>query len=281
MRDEQLSKLHKNINQKQELYKNHKKGIWHYVGFIGFLIIIFTILPIIPSILESRFGIGFPISFVGGLIFGLILMIWSANLENPQPPRLSVIEIELYKVLESLKYIESYQEHRNEYLRTCAAKELKKVERRLKYPRVDNFLWTAVVQEYIDNVKTFKINFKKRLIPNLTGGDDDDLIKVHYIIEEFAKYLSSPTISKLKDLNNDLSKLNKYNQKYSQLKTIIKHPYINHFYLLIFSISVGYFVFRLGPRVGVSIDAAYQIGITLPLAMVTLYLKFIIKRTNN
>ena len=279
MRDEQLSNLYKTINQKQESYKNHKTEIWDYVKFIGFLVIMFTIIPIIPAILETNFGMDFSHSFVGGLIIGSILMIGSGYLGNPQPPSLSIIDIELLNVLESLKYIELHQGQVDDYWRFDAAKKLKKVEKRLKFPSSDNFLWTAIIQEYIDDVEIFKINFKERLIPNLIDGDDDDL--VHSIIEEFARYLSSPAISKLKDLNDDLSKLKKVDPKDSQLKAILKHHYMNYFYFLIVFSGAGYFVFRLGLRVGVPIGDAYITGVGFFGTLIALYLHFVIKKMNN
>lgn len=281
--NKELSDLHESLNKKKELTKKASKQIVYYINQIGFIIIIFSIFPIIPIVLQTFFKINLFYLMVAGLFTGFILVNVSNYLGKPWPPKLSINEKQFLKVFESLKDIETYQKENIDYSRFEAEKKLSKVKRKMKesQERGDSF-WRALMKENIDCLDQLKLNFEERLLPNLIKGTDEDLMIAYSIIEKFAKYLLNPTISELKELNRSLSELNPYPQEKSQIRTQIEiffgHPYMIHFYVLIFLISSGYFVFHFGIKLGASIDTAYIVGTGLFGTLTAAYLALIIAR---
>lgn len=279
LEDKELLDIYESLNKKLELSKKARNRIVSYTLKIGFIIFFFTAILVIPIILEGYFEINFFYSYPGGLLFGLLLIAVSYYLGRPWPPKLSINEHKFFKVVESLKDIETYQKEKIDFSRFEAAKKLSKVERQIRDPTGnENFFWKALMKENIDSLYQFKTNFKERLLPNLIRGNDEDLRKTIFIIEKFAKYLYNPTISELKDLNKYMLEMNQYPPEESQLKTIFRHPYMIHLYVILFLIGSGYFVFHLGIKVGASIDTAYMVGIGLFGTLTTAYLALFIAR---
>lgn len=276
MVDKQLFDIYEELNKKQELSKIDRKRIVYYINLMGLIIIIFTIIPIIPIILETYFEINFLISFVAGLFFGLIVLNVSHDIGSPWAPRFYILDDIFMKVFESLNDIEIKTKHS----RIVAARKLSKIERRLSgLENHEHLFLGALMKEDIDCLNRLKLNFKERLIPNLIEGDDEDLNEVYFIIEKFAKYLRNPTISQLNDLNEHMSKLNTYPPEESHLKMIFKHPYIKDLCVLILIISVGYSVFHFGLRIDTTIDTAYDAGIWTIGTLITSYLTLIKKKS--
>lgn len=258
----ELSDIYERINKNKEFAKKTSKQILNYINRIGFIIVIFSIIPIIPIILQTFFKINLLYLMVAGLFIGSILMNVSNYIGKPWPPKLSINEKQFLKVFESLKDIETYQKDNDDYSRIEAKNKLSKVKREMKESQErGNYFWRALMKENIDCLNQLKSNFEDRLFPNLIKGTDEDLMTAYSIIEKFAKYLLNPTISELKELNRSLSDLNSYPQEKSQIKTQIGiffgHPYIVHFFVLILLISSSYFVFHIGIKQGASIDTAY------------------------
>lgn len=279
MEDKELLDIYESLNKKLESSKKAKNRLLSYTSKIGIIIIISTFIPVIPSILEEYFEINFGYSYLGGLLFGSLLIMVSHYLGRPWPPKVSINEHEFLKVVDSLKDIETYQKEKIDFSRFEAAKKLSKVERQIREPKtLENLIWNALMKENIDCLHQFKLNFKERLLPNLIRGKDEDLKKTIFIIEKFAKYLYNPTISELKDLNKYMSEMNKYPPEESQLKNIFRHPYMTHLYVLISLIGSGWFVFYLGIKVGASIDTAYMVGIALFGTLAAAYLALIIRK---
>ena len=271
MIDKELSISFDRFKKKQEFSKKDSKRIMYYINKIGSIILLFSVIPIIPIILEEAFEISFILSYVIGLIFGIILVKVSNHIGSPWPPRLSLIEKNFIIIIESLECIKEYYENGVEFSRVGAARKLSKVERQLNGPTNDYRFWGALMKEDIDCLSQLKLNFRNRLIPNLIRGDDEDLNQVYLILKKFAKYLLNPTISQLKELNVHISKLNTYPPKESQLKTIFRHTYLQHFYVLIILSSAGYFVFNIGLIIGASIDNAYLAGVGSFGTILTMY----------
>ena len=271
MTDNELLESYKNFKKTQNDSKSDSKRIKYYINQIGFIIVLFSAIPIIPIILEEAFEISFFLSYVIGLIFGIILVNVSNHMGSPWAPRLSSIEKNFIIIIESLECIERYQEHKVEFSRFEAARKLSKVERQLNRPTRNYRLWGALMKDDIDCLSQLNLNFRNELIPNLIRGNDEDLNQVYFIIEKFAKYLLNPTISQLKELNVHMSKLNTYPPKESQLKTIFGHSHLKHFYVVILLISPGYFVFNIGLIIGASIDTAYTVGIGFIGTLVAIY----------
>lgn len=285
MVDKQLLDIYEELNKKQELSKIDRKRIVYYINLMGLIIIIFTIIPIIPIILETYFEINFLISFVAGLFFGLIILNVSHDIGSPWAPRFYILDDIFMKVFETLNDIESYQKIKTKHSRIVAARKLSKIERRLSgFENHEHLFLGALMKEDIDCLNRLKLNFKERLIPNLIEGDDENLNEVYFIIEKFAKYLRNPTISQLNDLNEHMSKLNTYPPEESHLKIIFKHLYIKDLCVLILIISVGYSVFHFGLRIG-TIDIVYDVGIwtigTLITSYLTLKKALLVKKLNR
>lgn len=269
--DEDLSKSFGCFMDKQKRSKKDSKRIMYYINLIGFIIVLFSAIPIIPIILEETFEISFILSYVIGLIFGIILVNVSNHIGSPWAPKLSLIEKNILIIIESLKCIESYNNDKDKFSIFEASRKLSKVERQLDGPPRNYRFWSALMKEDIGCLSLLKLNFRNRLIPNLIRGNDEDLNQVYFIIEKFAKYLLNPTISQLKELNVQMSKLNTYPPEESKLKTIFRHTYLKHFCVVILIISTGYFVFNIGLTIGASIDTAYIVGIGFIGTLVTIY----------
>ena len=277
MIDEELSISFDRFKKKQEFSKKDSKRIMYYINQIGSIILLFSVIPIIPIILEEAFEISFILSYVIGLIFGIILVNVSNHIGSPWAPKLSLIEKNILIIIESLKCIESYHKDKDEFSRIEASRKLSKVERQLDGPTRNYRFWSALMKEDIGCLSLLKLNFRNRLIPNLIRGNDEDLNQVYLIIEKFAKYLLNPTISQLKELNVQMSKLNTYPPEESKLKTIFKHTYLKHICISILFISLSYSVFNIGLIIGVKIDTAYMVGIGLFGVLITIYFKDFIK----
>ena len=285
MTPQELSDVYRNLNTKNELNKKAKKRIVYYINQIGFFIFVFSIIPIIPIILETFFKINFIYSIVAGLFLGLILTNVSDYLGKPWPPRLTINEKEFLKIFKSLKDIETYQKENIDFSRFEAAKKMSEVKRSMKNPRKsNNSFWDALIKENVDYLDRLKINFEERLLPNLIKGNDEDLKIAYSIIEKFAEYILNPTISELKELNRSLSELNLYPQEesqiriLSQIKIFFYHSNMIHLYVLLIFISSGYFVFHIGIKIGASIDTAYIVGTGLFGTLTAAYLVLFIAR---
>lgn len=113
----ELSDIYERINKKKEFTKKASKQIMNYINQIGFIIVIFSIIPIIPIILQTFFEINLLYSLVTGLFIGFILITVSNYIEKPWPPKLSINEKQFLKVFESLKDIETYQKENIDYSR--------------------------------------------------------------------------------------------------------------------------------------------------------------------
>lgn len=269
------------LNKKNEIYKKATKQPYYIIFLLGLIILLLSLIPFLPILLSGFFGINLLYSIAIGLFFGLLLMAISLRFGHilPLPPKLSINELEFFKVIESLKDIENYQKEKINFSKTQAAKKLSKIEKRIKAPpRNDYSLWKALMKENIDSLGRFKFYFKKRLIPNLIKGNDENLIEVSAIIEKFAKFLVDPTLSQLKEINEKMSELNEFPSEESQLKLFIIHPYMKHAYILIFFIICGCSVYLLGLRVGASIDTSYTVGIGLFGTLIAGYLVLIFSK---
>lgn len=275
MVNRKLLDSYESLNKKNEIYKTAIKQPYFIIFSIGFIILLLSLIPFLPILLSGFFGINILYSIAGGLFLGLLLMALSLNFGHilPLPPQLSINELKFFKVIESLKDIETYQTEKINFSKTQAAKKLSKIEKRIKAPPINNYsFWKALMKENIDSLGKFKFYFKKRLIPNLIKGNDEDLIEVYAIIEKFAKFLLDPTLSELKEINENMSELNEFPSEESQLKLFIIHPYMKHAYILIFFIICGYSVYFLGLKVGASIDTSYTVGIGLFGTLIAGYL---------
>lgn len=284
MEAKELLDIYESLNKKLEISKKAEKRLVYYTLILGFIIFFLSVIFVIPAILEWYFEINIFYSFLVGSFFGLLLIAVSRYLGRPWPPKLSINEHEFFKVVESLKDIETYQKENSDFSRSEAAKKLSKVERRIIKPQTmyQNPFWDALVKENVDSLYQFKSNFKERLRPNLIKGNDEDLKKTSFIIEKFAKYLYNPTISELKDLNKYMLEMNQYPPKESLLKTIFRHPYMIRLYVLICIIGCiigcGYLAFYVGIKAGASIDTAYATAIGVSGTLTTAYLAYIISR---
>ena len=282
--DEELLDIYESLNKKLEISKKAKKRQVYYTLIIGVIIFFLSASFVIPTILDWYFEINLLYSYLVGLLFGLLLMVVSGYLGRPWPPNLSINEYEFFKVVESLNDIETYQKENIDFSRSEAVKKLSKVERQIKYQQtkyqqmVKNLFWNALMKENIDSLYQFKSNFKERLLPNLKRDNDEDLKKTIFIIEKFAKYLYNPTFSELKDLNKYMLEMDKYPPKESQLKTIFRHPYMKHLYVIIAIIGSCSVVSYVGIKMGVSIDTAYIVGSTLGGALIPTYLYLAVAR---
>lgn len=283
MEDEELLDIYEGLNKKLEISKKAKKRQVYYALIIGFIIFFLNASFVIPTILKWYFEINLFYSYLGGLLFGILLMVVSYYLGRPWPPNLSINEHEFFKVVESLEDIETYQKENIDFLRSEAAKKLSKIERRIKHQSMylypyQYLFWDALMKENIDSLYQFKSNFRERLLPNLKRGNDEDLKKTIFIIEKFAKYLYNPTISELKDLNKYMLGMNQYPPKESQLKTIVRHPYMKHLYVIIAIIGSCSVVSYVGIKMGVSIDTAFVVGSTLAGALISAYIYLAVAR---
>jgi len=283
MVNKKLLDSYESLNKQDEIYKTATRQPYFIIFLTGFIIILLSFIPFLPIFISGFFGINILYSIACSLFFGLLLMALSLSFGHilPLPTPLSINEQKFFKVVESLKDIENYlnQKEKINFSKIQAAKKLSKIEKKIKAPpRNDYSFWKALMKENIDSLGRFKFYFKKRLIPNLIKGNDEDLIKVYAIIEKFAKFLLEPTLSELKVINENMSDLNEFPSEESQLKLFIIHPYMKHAYILIFFIICGYSVYFLGLKVGASIDTSYTVGIGLFGTLIAGYLVLIFSK---
>lgn len=288
MVSQELSEAYDRLTNRRELYKKATKrgNIIRWLGLIVFILafvyffLIFILAIAVPSIGKMSIStwIG---GWFGGIAFGLLLMIVGNRITNQKEDLapFSYHEAAFLRVVDSIKYIETYQKDRIEQSKVEAAKKLFEVKNRIKEPKWENSrLWEELTAESIENMRLLKRNFEERLLPNITQGGDEDLKKAHCILEKFAQYLLNPIVSELKNINESMSELSLYLPEKSRLIPLFEHPHMRHFYILIIFIVSGFLAFRLGISVGASTDTAYTVGIGLFGALTAGYMALMMKK---
>lgn len=262
-----LSDAYERLTTRRELYRKAvKRG--NSLSGLGAVIFLLSIIPVIPAILQVYFKIDFLYSFMGGILFGLLLIGIGQKINRrvPLPPKLSIEEEELLKLVESLKNIETYQKQGIDFSRIEAVKGLSEVERHITEPSWSSYsLWQVFTKDVNENLHLLKRNLKERLLPSITQGKEEDIKKAYSIIEKFAKYLLNPTVSELKDLNESMSELKQVlKEKAPLIPFFERHPYMRHLSILLINGFCGFLVFHIGVNfLQVSTDNAYIAGTAL------------------
>lgn len=267
MVSKELSDAYERLTTRRELYRKAVKP-GNSLSGLGSIIFLLTLIPIIPSFLQAYFKIDFLYSFMGGILFGLLLIVigQKINRRAPLPPKLSIEEEEFLKLVKSLKNIETYQKQGIEFLRIEAVKGPSEVERHMTEPSWSSYsLWQVFTKDVNENLHLLKRNLKERLLPSITQGKEEDIKKAYSIIEKFAKYLLNPTVSELKDLNESMSELKPVlKEKAPLIPFFERHPYTRHLSILLINGFCGFLVFHIGVNfLHVSTDNAYIAGTAL------------------
>lgn len=211
----ELKEAYEKLIKKRELY-GKRPSLGNSLIGLGFLIFVFSLLPLIPIILSELllriFGVIvdiIPLVF-GGAAFGLIL-VWigiKVNKKIPAPPSLSPAEEEFLNVYETLENLDTYLNEKVEFSKNEAIKKLSKVERRIYEPSsTSGSLWKELTKDRDEGLHLLKQNLKERLLPTINQGGIEETEKTYPIIEKFAEYLLNPTTLTVKKLNESISKL--------------------------------------------------------------------------
>lgn len=285
MVSEELFEINKRLEQKLQLYKKAtKRG--RNINKLGAIIILLALLYyIIIALSLSGLLLVKSISFytwIGGSIIGFFigfLLVTIGTREksrNAQLAPFAIRELFFLKIFGALNDIETYQKEGYGQSRRDAAKKLSEFQEEIKEPVfVLDSLWESLTEEENENLRLFKRNIKERLNPNITQGNEEEIEKVHSILEKIAKYLINPTITELDNLNKSISELKLYYEKDSLMPKLAQSPKLRHAFFLIVFVIISIFISFVGKKVGVSTDYAYIGGITLFGVQSTLYGMFI------
>ena len=256
---QELSDAYESLNIRRELHrKATRRG--NSISGLGAVILFFSLFPIIPVILQVLFEIDFLFSYVGGLLFGLLLIMIGQmiNRKTSGPPSLSTEEREFLRVFEALRNLDIYFKKRIEFSRVEAAKQLSKVEKDMSEPSSGVF-WKALTGDVNENLRLLKGNLKERLLPAITQGREGETKKAYSITEKFAGYLLNPTASELKDLNKLISELPlSVKEKAPLMPFLERHPNLRHLSILFINGFSSFLAFYLGVNfLHISTDNAY------------------------
>ena len=261
---QELVDAYERLITRRELHeKATRRG--NSISGLGAVILFGSAIPIIPAILGVFLEIDFLHSYIGGMLFGLLLMVSGQiiNRKVSAPPSLSVNEKEFLKAFEVLKNLDTYFKNGIEFSKIEASKNLSKVERDMTEPsNGSRVLWNALTRDVNENLRLLKRNLKERLLPSISQGKQDEIKKAYSITEKIAEYLLNPTVSELKDLNESMSELRSYVEEKPPLVPFFeRHPKLRHASVeLIFGV-VGFAVYYIGIEfLNISTDTAYIAG---------------------
>lgn len=230
---------------------------------LGLFVFYFSLIPVIPLILQYFLKVNGVYSLIGGIIMGVIMMSIGVRFRKKISPclhRLSQNEIEFFKVFEALKELELYlknHDNESELSKFEATKLLSKVERGISSKAS---LRKSLMKEIYEKLTGLRLNLNERLIPTIRNGEIEEVRKTYSVIEELAQYLLKPSLSKLDSLNILMSELpSSYIEKKEPIVSLLKQsPYFQHVIVFSSLILMSYFVFYLGINyVTISHDNAY------------------------
>ena len=205
----ELDDAYKKLESQRVLHKRATR-FGNSAGKLGLLILLFSVVLIIPGLLQL-FGIPFLYTLAGGVLLGLLLIVIggrSYRKNTVLAPSLSFTEEAFLAVFEALKKLDTYltTEDGIEFARVEAAKSISRVGKTLREPS-DGYLWMALTKDLNDQLRLLKQNIEAKMVPIVTKGKKEDLEKVYPAIENLAQYLLNPTTQSLKDLNDSTPQL--------------------------------------------------------------------------
>lgn len=257
-----LDDTYKNLKARLKLYnKATRRG--RVITNLGMIIILLSIFFVIPWILQTLFDFALFGSWIGGTLFGALLMVIGQQLKSRSlaPPSLSPNEWTFLNVYEGvLKNLDTYLEKEDiaEILRVEATRSLSKVEKTLT-ESTNGYLWKTLTKDVDDKLRLLKRNIKEIILPVIREGKREDVEKAYTVIEKLACYLLNPVISRLNELNELTSELPyRVKEKAPLLSFLTRYPKLRHIGVL-FIISVSSFaVFYVGINfLHTSTDNAY------------------------
>ena len=281
MVSEELFEINKRLEQKLQLYKKATKRGRNIYKLGAIIILLALLYYVIIALSLAGLLLVKSISFytwIGGSIIGFFigfLLVTIGTREksrNAQLAPFAIRELFFLKIFGALNDIETYQKEGYGQSRRDAADKLSKFEEEIKEPVfVLDSLWESLTEEENENLRLFKRNIKERLNPNITQGNEEEIEKVHSILEKIAKYLINPTITELDNLNKSISELKLYYKTDSLMPKLIRSPELRHAFFIILFVSISFFISYLSKKAGVSTDYAYIGGITLFVGLTGLY----------
>ena len=213
---ERLQKLEKNYLQKIKFLNIAKKVFRLLILFFFAVMSISTIfLPPRSSLQETLITHPIPTyAFIIGFSGTLLSILMSEALHS----RTSKIKIKyglsteeeiFLRLYETRERIESLLKERNidrkSYIRELALQSISKAIKLIDSWKLGNI--RLVHQLLGDKIDLLKDNMRRLILSNIAKGDDETLGKISGILFEFCKYLHSPSIEKLENLNDKIREL--------------------------------------------------------------------------
>ena len=279
---QELVDAYERLNTRRKLYKKATLRGNSITG-LGAFILFGSAIPIIPAILWIFWEIDFLHSFIGGILFGLLLIVIGQmiNRKISAPPSLSINEKEFLKVFEVLKNLDVYFKSGIEFSKVEAAKNLSKVERNITEPsNGSRVLWNALTRDANENLRLLKRNLKERLLPFISQGGEEEIKKAYSITEKVAEYLLNPRVSELKDLNESMSELpSRVEEKAPLVPFFERHPRLRHAGFEFIFGFVGFVSFYIGTKFSdVSIEHAYYLAWIIWVTLTAGYMAIVIRK---
>lgn len=277
-----LDNDYKRLSRRREIYKGKTK-VWNRITILGFCILIATFISGFRDLSQS---LPFSVDFLNYLlIIGFIVFLIGLTM-SARRGRLFLLSEEqklFLQVYSSLQDVKSYLTGDSELSRIEAADTLKKVLKSVELWRVESSL--ELIRKVIGGqIAILQENIKDRLLPTVFRGDRKDLEKVITILEDFARYLRDPSISKLETLNISMSSLSTEGYKEASFRSSVeaifmKHSLIQHLIVTASCIGVGGVAYWIGTvLLHISPDNSYTASIAIFGILFAAYLNSLRKK---
>lgn len=218
------------------------------------------------------------IPYLLGLLFAIIVAM------KGRPYRPSIEELLFLDVCSSLDDLILYIEDKREPDRKRAEKKIDKVSKKIEEWDIGNLkLCKKIIGSHFE---PFKESFYRKVVGAVKKGEKEDLIKAYRILKTFAKFLveSEPKLEDLDSMKNAIdegigvtipSRIPPRKKIFRSLKEATP---LRHVITVTIFVLIGYVIGHVGYyNVGVTIEYAYLMAVTIPLTLVAAYLNYLRK----
>lgn len=276
---EELDKEYKKLSTRYSLYSKYSKPSSWLLLFS--VIYFFSYIPLRDLYLDVlNIKVGDPRILLPMFLPAALLLVIAIFISRKAYPYALTTEQYLFlNVYSIITDLDRYYKEKLEYWRVQAGKKIAKVVKSVgSWSSGDLKLVRKTLGSHLESLNR---NFKSKLLPAITEGDEENLLKAHSILISFAQYLLEPTIDLLEHLNKEMSTITTLPTaklslvvRFSNLLKI--YPVLKHILAGLGCFVGGVFVFLLGVYgFHISVESSYSIGTTFTGTLFIAYITYV------
>jgi len=268
------------IMENEEIYLDEIKFLDKIETITSILFLVFT-FPTLAFILFLSPMLTDPVYITYEIylfVFGVCPFVFSVITSSLTSRKISRIDSELGLTEQENLYMMSYDaslnidsyvkeenKRRKTYFRKLALKSVKKIVKKVNTWNYGNI---NLIKDIIGNqIDLLKNNMERLLLSNVAKGDEATLTEISKILIEFCKYVLSPSVKKLNDLNNMIKELPYTKYEVSTAKQRFKKYFHDRprFCRLLFASVI------VGSVIAVMLSTGQDVGLTIAVAVACLW----------